>query len=421
MKGIYQVSITDLKKKKSRARDDLDAWVASVHNQELFEWVDTYIVEERISLTPKGGSNDNYLSASALAKLGRILTDISKKNSEDLPIREWKNIHLLYLNQFFVKTYKGKNGSLSLIMKQKSSITHLPEITFQSVTDFRYAVPIKRRFVQEREDEDELTEQVETFEQRKEIVEHHRMTLREAFENIKRKKAEARAAALLPTETICKKCGHELPEGSEKCVACSSKKKKRQDRTTYSIATLFLSDNLICPIYNEVTKKPWCNMLTDYTGDVIDPNDLTEDGIKKLVEFFKKHRSVYHFPHHDEFNQWIPFQFSFYDTRFDTHLMVGKDAYPYIKDIARECQIILNHVYSVFCCRNEYSFIQVMNFLAHAVQRPWENCNIMLNIQGPQGIGKSSVNIKKKRNFILTWLSPNFLFERLIVHLNLAK
>jgi hypothetical protein len=35
-----------------------------------------------------------------------------------------------------------------------------------------------------------------------------------------------------------------------------------------------------------------------------------------------------------------------------------------------------------------------MNFGAHVAQRGWENCNITINIQGPQGICKTEVKNK---------------------------
>lgn len=376
-KGVFQVHITALRKTRSKAREDLDDWCRSLNSLDLQNWIDRYIVDEKINLTPKGGDNDNYFSQRALNHLGAILTKLARSDSENLPIREWKNIHLLYLNQFWAKTLKGKNNSLSLIFKQRSTITHKPEITFVSVMDFKRMAKIMKKFSAEREEEEEETCHIETFEdRRKELT-----TLRECMEKMKaakeleKKKKDALAAANI----------NAAPEPPPP--------KKEKPRKTLNIADLFLDDNVLCPIYNEITKKPWCNMIT-CMGQIVHPDELTQEGINMVVEFFKRHRSQYGYCHPDEFNAWIPFEYSFEDTAIWTDLKIGRNAWQKIELTALQCNYILNHVYSVFCSRNEYSFEVVMNFLAHAVQRPWENCNIMLNIQGPQGIGKSSVSKK---------------------------
>lgn len=399
-RGVFQVPPHCLKSNKSKVRMDLDEWVNSLHDSELDDWMERNILDQKINLTPKGGY-DNYYSPKAMAKLAKIL---SKHDSEDIPIREWKTIYLLYLNQFFAKTLKGKNGQLSLIYKQKSSITHKPEITFMNKGEFRDVVNMKRRFSLKREKEDEATEHIPVYAERREKI----TSLREALNNIRAKKAAAKESMVLDQAVEarkCIKCGTTLPDGSNKCIPCGKKKNKDdRKRTLITIANCFLYDNILCPIYNEVTKKPWCNMLYVNGYGIVHPDMLNQQGLEMVIGFFEKHHSTYHFAHEQEFNAWIPFEYSFEDTSLFTDLVIGRDAWSKIEQIALECNYILNHIYSVFCSRNEYSFTQVMNFLAHAVQRPWENCNIMLNIQGPQGIGKSQVQKKKKS--ILTCSAP---------------
>lgn len=398
MKGVLEVPPSCLKSNKSKVRTDLDAWCRSLNDANLDTWMDLNIVDQKINLTPKGGA-DNYYSPKAMAHLAKIL---SKHDPEDIPIREWKTIYLLYLNQFFAKTLKGKNNQLSLIYKQKSSITHKPEITFITKTEFRDMVNMKKRFSAQREEEDEATEHIPVYKERVKKI----TSIREAFNEMRRKRLEAKAcgASTLTTTTNVMI----LDEAVEKRSPPKKKKDKRK-RVLLTIANCFLDDNILCPIYNEVTKKPWCNMIC-CNGNVVHPDMLNNDGLTKVIEFFEKRHSTYHYAHEQEFNAWIPFEYSFEDTNIFTDLLIGRDAWSRIEWIALDCKYILNHIYSVFCSRNEYSFLQVMNFLAHAVQRPWENCNIMLNIQGPQGIGKSQVTTKKE-SFILTCSAP-IIFAR---------
>jgi hypothetical protein len=400
-KGVFQVPYTVLNTGETKALKDIKKWAEDIGCDRLQAWIQLNIVDNKINLTPKTqGEVDNYLDYDALRDLGCILSKISKSNPENVPIREWKNIHCLYLNQFFAKVTKGKNGSLSVIQKQKSSITHLPEITLITKNDFISLIPIAKKFSQERVEEDDETADEPDYEERKKVVDETRKSLRDVVNFMKQKKAQEKAAAAaapppLVDSSKCIKCGTDLPEGSDKCVMCPKINQKPRKRETMKIANMFLNDHVLCPVYNEVTKKPWCNMITS-DGVVIDPNQLTKEGVQMVVDFFAKHNSKYNPATEYEFNAWIPFEYSFAKTSIWTDLKIGMNAWARVEGYAMQCDYILNHAYSVFCSRNEYSFIQLMNFLAHAAQRPWENCNIMLNIQGPQGIGKSAVSKKMR-------------------------
>lgn len=361
-------------------RTELISWAYNVcppkppsTSSELGDWIELNIVDDGISM-----SSRNYFQTEQLNRLGWILNSITSNEKKELiGIREWKMLHFLYLNQFFARVLKG--GRNQMMIYKTISSAGVPRFMLISFTDFANTVGVrKRKFCKLKEKEEEQTAHMD-WETRKDALPQIRLTLRQAMEKMKAAKQNN---------------NNEAPPPKKK------QKKEKRERLELNATTMFQAS---CKQYDNITSKPTCNMIT-YDGKIIDPESLTEDGVDFVVDFFRRHNSEYLRTGKKEFNGWIPFVYSFESTFMDTKYLTGLAAWENT-DLSRDIRrldSVMNHIYAVICAKNEYSFLQFMNFAAHVVQRPWENCNIMINIQGPQGICKTEVK-KKIYTYLPNW------------------
>jgi hypothetical protein len=327
------------------------------------------------------------------------------------------------LNQFFAKVLPGRNGSLGVLFKGKESDNTVKAmmLTFQS---FRGFCNLTRRFkasdIEEGEDiGEERGAPPPKEKKRKKSDKKSKKKKKKKHHHKKRKVIKSEpiedddpvdAPRITPLRALLNKGILTRQDDSPPPPMIQEEPDEEGDpsdegsvkRIRVYAASLFESDcNMFTTTYQLVSNTPYCDMISYYNESdkntylVHDPGHIDTEGHMLIREYFHRHNSIYKVPAPHEINLWTPFAIRFNHEKVQLLSgfgKVGKAAWD--SGLKKECQkasIVWDHLYSVLCARNEESFRTLMTWMANAVQRPWEQCNLTINHQGPQGIGKSEV------------------------------
>jgi hypothetical protein len=62
-----------------------------------------------------------------------------------------------------------------------------------------------------------------------------------------------------------------------------------------------------------------------------------------------------------------------------------------VEPVEGDCDLILAHIYRVWCKENTVAYVYVLNWLAHMVQIPWEPAGSIITLAGKEGAGKGVI------------------------------
>lgn len=372
-----------------KAKEKLLQWATStVKDDKLGVWIDTHIVTQTIDM-----SNQMFYSRDAMNEVRWIL---KKYGHQIVTKRMWISLFLQYLRQFFAYVSYGKNGNPSWMAK-KMETDEWNESRIYAVIQFitegalRMELNCKRKFPEEEEEGEELPSDDEV------VSNAVQKPIEEAI-LAKLARMRDRAPRVDPPPPP--------PPPPPSKDAPNPKKRKRDERKEVNIVTIMINDTYIMKRYDRMTRKPWSDMIycrdwpCESRPDIklcmwVNPCQLTKAGKEIVSRYYNKHCSTYLSTPDNEFNAWSPLLMRFDSPAnfLNTGNYTGRKAWKYGlgEKVLGLLGPVMEHIYTVYCAKNEYNFKVFMNFFAHAVQRGWENANITLNIQGDQGILKSQV------------------------------
>lgn len=414
---------------KDWEKDVTNSYKMQVDKNPLALWIDTYIVEKRISFT-----SNLVLTPHPIVELRKLLA------KRKIDLLTWRQLVILYMNQFFAKVLPGRGGSMSVMYKYLDN-DNLMKPLYMPFRDLRKFFALERRFRPEEmegdEDEDDygladLEEEIELRpraeknkkrkrgdqEKRKKKKHkkhhHHKRVkteptsdepidvsinpLRAAVNNITTRSRQRKELPPILPEAEEEEEGDDPADGDEEEGGTKKKKRVR----VYAASLFEKASAPLVPFYEIVSSRPSGDMFGFYDEKakkhklVNNASMIMDEGHELIRTFFKMHNSTYKVSMPTELNIWTPFaiRFNHDEVQKICKGQVGKAAWDAgLKESCDEANIVWNHFYAVLCDKNEESFKTLITYFASLIQRPWEHSNITINHQGPQGIGKSEVTI----------------------------
>lgn len=361
---------------------------------ELHEWVEQHITRQRPSWSDSEVFEWLQGAHHPLTLLRNIL------NHKSIPFTIWKRIVVLYLAQFLVKIHGSGKTPIMIACKKKTDVGY--EIRTFTRQVLKHELQWCRKFAMMSEDEymsDLKAADDKAHEAVGDLLSRDKGKRKRSSEDEggapPEKKINLGLRGIKRQVDVIKYASSVQPEEEKPQPG-----KAERIRITLYASDVFCDDVQYAPKYDKLCFKPLCNMIT-CKGLFVDPNNISPEGHELIAAHFRKHGASYTYPDRKEFNVWSPFVIQAGDLLITQYTggKLGSTAWNNgLRRNIRSIDIIINHLFSVLCGKNEYNFLTLMDFMAAAVQRPWQNCNIMINHQGPQGIGKTKVSIKKVGN-----------------------
>jgi hypothetical protein len=406
-------------------------YMHKVEDNPLANWIDTYIQDKKMSF-----SSEIVATSAHTDELTKLLA------KRKIPLRFWRKLMLLYMNQFFAKVLQGKDNRCAVLYKGIDN-DGTPKPIYISFMDLKKIFNLKRQFtveeIEEGKDDDDEGEL--EFDENDKIVNKKKRKRTEEKKKKKKSKKKSKKAkhhhhhqkekstvviregekertvevTMNPLRAAINKIAQvsseELPvivneegedEEGDPVDDDGGEETSSKKRVKISAASLFENDpnHRMTILYEIISSKPCCDMISYYDENekvhclVHDPSAIDDAGHKLIRDFFARHNSDYRVPIPKELNTWKPFSIRFGDLRVQNICQgrVGKAAWDKgLKEACDKANLLWNHLYAVLCAKNEESFKTLLTWMASLIQRPWENSNITINHQGPQGIGKSEV------------------------------